>query len=112
MGGPRQHLPHDVHHPMHDAPRQHYGANNTPRQHNDHGPYRTTLHNQDPLEDLHAARQVRVEARDYDGRRDPIAFTDWLSDMDHFFRWHNMSEFRCVRFAEIQLIGPARIGVP
>lgn len=40
---------------------------------------------------------------------DPNAFLDWMADMDHFFKWHSMSEGRRVRFAKMKLIGLTKL---
>ncbi|KAK4489657.1 hypothetical protein RD792_005469 [Penstemon davidsonii] len=54
-------------------------------------------------------KSVKVEAPSFDGQLNPKVFLDWLSDMDHFFAWYDMSEARQVRFAKMKLVGQAKL---
>ena len=35
-------------------------------------------------------------------------FLDWISDMDHYFDWYDMSDERRIQFAKMKLVGQAR----
>jgi len=48
---------------------------------------------------------VKVDAPSFDGRLDPQSYIDWQLAMDCYFRWHDMSEFRKIRFAMMKQRG-------
>lgn len=50
-------------------------------------------------------RSVKVEAPPFDGKLDPKVFLNWLSEMDAYFGWYDLSEARRVQFAKMKLIG-------
>eukprot|EP00268_Persea_americana_P009861 TRINITY_DN13956_c0_g3_i2.p2 TRINITY_DN13956_c0_g3~~TRINITY_DN13956_c0_g3_i2.p2 ORF type:complete len:164 (-),score=18.23 TRINITY_DN13956_c0_g3_i2:397-888(-) len=52
-------------------------------------------------------KSVKVEAPSFDGQIDPRAYSDWESDMDHYFEWYEMSDKRKVRFAKMKLVSQA-----
>lgn len=54
-------------------------------------------------------RRIRIGTPTFDGHQDPKAFSDWLQEIDHYFEWYDMTEERCVRFARMKLVGPAKI---
>eukprot|EP00268_Persea_americana_P024504 TRINITY_DN23914_c0_g4_i3.p1 TRINITY_DN23914_c0_g4~~TRINITY_DN23914_c0_g4_i3.p1 ORF type:complete len:415 (+),score=60.05 TRINITY_DN23914_c0_g4_i3:201-1445(+) len=54
-------------------------------------------------------KSVKIDAPTFDGRMDPQVFSDWLSDMDHYFKWYEMSEARKVKLATMKLVSQARI---
>ena len=54
-------------------------------------------------------RNIKVEAPTFDGRLDPIVFTDWVREMDHFFEWHQLSDDKKIRFVKMKLIGRAKL---
>ena len=54
-------------------------------------------------------KSVKVEAPSFDGQIDLRAYSDWESDMDHYFEWYEMSDERKVRFAKMKLVGQARL---
>ncbi|KAK1371462.1 hypothetical protein POM88_037568 [Heracleum sosnowskyi] len=60
------------------------------------GVYRN-YRNHDRYERRDNVLKIKIDAPKFDGRFDPIAFSDWLSSMDKFFDWHMMSEYRMVR---------------
>ncbi|KAK1371478.1 hypothetical protein POM88_037570 [Heracleum sosnowskyi] len=70
------------------------------------GGYRN-YRNHDRYERRDNVLKIKIDAPKFDGRFDPIAFSDWLSSMDKFFDWHMMSEYRMVRFARIKLVKQA-----
>ncbi|KAK1371465.1 hypothetical protein POM88_037557 [Heracleum sosnowskyi] len=74
-------------------------------EHRDKG-YRN-YRNHDRYERRDNVLKIKIDAPKFDGRFDPIAFSDWLSSMDKFFDWHMMSEYRMVRFARIKLVKQA-----
>jgi len=45
----------------------------------------------------------------FDGSYDNQVFFDWLSYMDNYFEWYNMSDERRVRFARMKLQGSFKI---
>nr|CAD1838142.1 unnamed protein product [Ananas comosus var. bracteatus] len=53
-------------------------------------------------------KKIKIEAPTFDGRFDPKTFTDWLTDMDQFFDWYDMSDDRRVRFTKMKLVGAAK----
>ncbi|KAK1371480.1 hypothetical protein POM88_037572 [Heracleum sosnowskyi] len=76
-------------------------------EHRDKG-YRN-YRNHDRYERRDNVLKIKIDAPKFDGRFDPIAFSDWLSSMDKFFDWHMMSEYRMVRFARIKLVKQANV---
>lgn len=54
-------------------------------------------------------RSVRVDSLTFDGCLDPEVFLDWVSNMDHYFEWYEMSEGHRVRFANMKLVGHAML---
>jgi len=50
----------------------------------------------------------KIEAPNFYGRHDPWIFDIWIRDMDRFFKWHNLSNNKKVRFAKMMLIGKAK----
>lgn len=55
-----------------------------------------------------ALKSIKVEAPSFDGQLNPKVFLDWLSDLDHYFEWYELSEARRVRFAKMKLVGKAK----
>ncbi|XP_050387198.1 uncharacterized protein LOC126803432 [Argentina anserina] len=55
-----------------------------------------------------ALRSIKVEAPNFDGQLNAKVCLDWISDMDHYFDWYELSEARKVRFAKMKLVGKAR----
>lgn len=47
---------------------------------------------------------MKADAPNIDGRLDPKVFLDWLSDMDNYFEWYDMSRGQQVWFAEMKLV--------
>ena len=60
-------------------------------------------------DDEQAVKSVKIEAPTFDGRIDPKPYSDWESDMDHYFEWYDMSEERRIRFAKMKLVSQARL---
>ena len=59
--------------------------------------------------DEQAVKSVKIEAPTCDGRIDLRAYSDWESDMDHYFKWYDMSEERRIWFAKMKLVSQARL---
>ncbi|XP_004301556.1 PREDICTED: uncharacterized protein LOC101305082 [Fragaria vesca subsp. vesca] len=55
-----------------------------------------------------ALKSIKVEAPNFDGQLNAKVCLDWISDMDHYFDWYELSETRRVRFAKMKLVGKAR----
>jgi len=53
-------------------------------------------------------KNIKLEAPTFNGQLDPQIFHDWISDMNHYFDWHDMSDERRIRFAKMKLMGQAR----
>ena len=51
---------------------------------------------------------IKLEALTFDGQLDPQIFLDWISDMNYYFDWYNMSDERWIRFAKMKLVDKAR----
>jgi len=49
-------------------------------------------------------KNIKLEAPTFDGQLDPQFFLDWISDMDHYFDWYDMSDERRVRFVKMKLV--------
>jgi hypothetical protein len=56
-----------------------------------------------------ATKRVRVEVPDFHGKMDPYAFRDWLTSLDDYFEWFNLTSERKVRFVKMKLKGQARV---
>ncbi|XP_043700306.1 uncharacterized protein LOC122651028 [Telopea speciosissima] len=52
--------------------------------------------------------KVKLDLKEYNGKHDPIAFHDWLSALDDYFKWFRLSEDRKMQLATTKLIGGAR----
>jgi hypothetical protein len=52
---------------------------------------------------------VRVDVFDFHGALDPHAFQDWVTSLEDYFEWFNLSSDRQVRFVKMKLKGQARI---
>jgi hypothetical protein len=46
-------------------------------------------------------KRVRVEVSDFDGKLDSCAFQDWLTALEDYFEWFDLSPHRRVRFVKI-----------
>jgi hypothetical protein len=56
-----------------------------------------------------ATKRVRVEVPDFHGKMDPYAFQDWLTSLDDYFEWFNLTSERKVHFVKMKLKGQARV---
>jgi len=41
------------------------------------------------------------------GRLDPQYYLDWVTSLERYFKWHEMSQERRIRFAAMKLMGQA-----
>ncbi|CAB4303392.1 unnamed protein product [Prunus armeniaca] len=82
----------------HDRQRHDRRNDRDAERHNFHCGYE-----QDP--DERVMRSVKVDALNFDGELNPKALLDWLTTMDRYFEWPDMSKARRVRFAKIKLVG-------
>ena len=41
-------------------------------------------------------KNIKLETSTFDGQLDPQIFLDWISDVDHYFDWYDMSDERRV----------------
>ena len=53
-------------------------------------------------------KNIKLKAPTFDGQLDSQIFFDWISDMDHYFDWYDMSDERRVRFAKMKIVDQAR----
>jgi len=53
-------------------------------------------------------KNIKLEAPTFDGQLDPQIFLNWISDMNYYFDWYDMSDERRIRFAMIKLVGQVR----
>ena len=53
-------------------------------------------------------KNIKLEALTFDGQLDLQIFIDWISDMNYYFGWYDMSDERKIRFAKMKLVGQAR----
>jgi hypothetical protein len=51
----------------------------------------------------------KLEAPTFDDHHDTWISYTWICDMDQFFKWHNLSDNKRVRFAKMMFIGEAQI---
>ncbi|BBH03402.1 hypothetical protein Prudu_014267 [Prunus dulcis] len=58
--------------------------------------------------DFEIARHAKPTAPDFDGRGDPTIFVDWISAMEDYFEWYDMSDAQRIRFAKLKLVGAAK----
>ena len=54
--------------------------------------------NNDFRDQVEGMKGVKVEAPTFDGCLDSWVFTDWLHQMEHFFKWYNWVDNKKVRF--------------
>jgi len=55
--------------------------------------------------DAQYIKNIKVDAPSFDERLDPQVYIDWQLAMDRYFRWHDMSESRKIRFTVMKLTG-------
>lgn len=48
-------------------------------------------------------KKVKMDLPDFDGKLNPTIFADWLSAMEEYFDWYDLSDERKVRFAKMKL---------
>ena len=53
-------------------------------------------------------KSKKLEAPTFNGQLDLQFFLDWISDMNHYFDWYDMSDERRIRFVKTKLVGQAR----
>ena len=53
-------------------------------------------------------KNIKLEAPTFDGQLDPQIFLDWISDIDHYFDWYDMSDERRIQFVKMKLVGQDR----
>jgi len=51
----------------------------------------------------------KIEAPTFNGCHDLWIFDMWISDMDQFFEWHNLSDNKRVSYAKMMLISEAQL---
>lgn len=51
----------------------------------------------------------KIKAFTFKGHHDPLIFDMWIHDMDQFFKWHNFSDNKRVKFAKMMLIGEVQL---
>ena len=56
-----------------------------------------------------AARRVRVDVPDYHRELEPVAFQDWVTSLEDYFDWSQLSLARQVQFTKMKLKGQARV---
>ena len=71
--------------------------------HRDHVGHRTTYQ---PLDELN--KRMRVDVPDFFGKLEPNAFEDWLTAIEDYFDWFDVSDDRKVHYVRIKLKGHAR----
>ncbi|XP_024200577.1 uncharacterized protein LOC112203910 [Rosa chinensis] len=54
-------------------------------------------------------KKVKVEVPDFEGKTDPIVFSDWLARIEEYFDWYDMDDERRVRFAKMKLVLLAKV---
>ncbi|CAL8139839.1 unnamed protein product [Prunus armeniaca] len=54
------------------------------------------------------ARHAKPTAPDFDGRRDPTIFVDWILAMEDYFEWYDMSDAQQIQFAKLKLVGAVK----
>jgi len=58
-------------------------------------------------EDERYLKNIKVDVSNFDGRLDPLYYLDWVMSLECYFKWHEMSQERRVRFATMKLVGQA-----
>ena len=53
-------------------------------------------------------KNIKLEVPTFDSQLDPQIFLDWISDIDHYFDWYDMSDKRRIRFVKMKLVGQDR----
>ena len=54
-------------------------------------------------------RSVKVEGPSFVNSLDPTEYLNWKADMDHYFNWYDMFEGQKIKFAQIRLLGQAKL---
>ncbi|XP_016438217.1 uncharacterized protein LOC107764191 [Nicotiana tabacum] len=53
-------------------------------------------------------KKVKMDLPDFDGKLNPTIFADWLSAMEDYFDWYDLSDERRVTFAKMKLTALAK----
>lgn len=54
-------------------------------------------------------KKIKMDVPDFEGKVNPMLFSDWLASIEEYFDWYDMADDRRVRFAKMKLIGLAKI---
>lgn len=54
-------------------------------------------------------KKVRLNVPDFDGRFNVTTFVDWISAVEEYFDWYDMSDERRVGFAKMNLVNLAKV---
>jgi hypothetical protein len=99
----------------------HHYARHTPRTHagDYHRPHNPYLQWEQPTHmghrlahgrrDDNITKQVRVDVSDFHGKLDPCAFQNWLTALEDYFEWFDLSPDRKGWFVKMKLKGPAHV---
>ena len=52
---------------------------------------------------------MRLEVLDFEGRVDPMVFSNWIASIEEYFDWYDMTNDRQVRFAKMKFVGLAKV---
>jgi len=50
-----------------------------------------------------------MEVPDFEGKVDPMVFSDWIASIEEYFDWYDTADDRQVRFAKMKLVGLAKV---
>lgn len=59
--------------------------------------------------DEDTTKKVKIDVPDFDGRFDATNFIDWVSAIEEYFDWYDMTNERRVRFAKMKLVNLAKV---
>ena len=57
--------------------------------------------------DAQYLKSIKIDVPNFEGRHDPQRFIDWTLQLDRYFTWHELTEFRKVKYAVMKLSGQA-----
>jgi len=57
--------------------------------------------------DAQYLKNIKIDVRNFEGCHDPQLFIDWTLQLDRYFTWYELIEYRNVKYAAMKLSGQA-----
>jgi len=57
--------------------------------------------------DAQYLKNIKIDVPNFEGRHNPQLFVNWTLQLDRYFTWYELTEFRKVKYAAMKLSGQA-----